>query len=399
MRQAVPIDPPAMAQIPAVLPADAGIADALPASRPWLPWRVLAAVGGGWEAFFGVIALIGGLAFLAAVPVIQFLSLGYLLEVSGRVARTGRMRYMFIGVRPAARLGGMALGTYLWLLPLWLVASLARDAELIAPGSDIAQRWQIATRALALFVFLHVAIACARGGKLRWFFWPFNIIWLARQLWRGGYYVRARDAVWDFMMRLRLPYYFWLGLRGFAGAFLWLVLPVTLLALGTRFPALGILGALLLALVLYWLPFLQARFAAGNRLRAFIEIGAVRQAFRRAPWAHAFALAITFLLALPLFLLKIEVTPREALWLPALAFIVFSFPARVLVGWALARANRRSTPRHWFFTWTGRLAMLPIAALYILVLFFSQFLAWYGIGSLYEQHPFLLPVPFLKVPG
>ena len=39
--------------------------------------------------------------------------------------------------------------------------------------------------------------------------------------------------------------------------------------------------------------------------------------------------------------------------------------------------------------------MLPVAAFYVLIVFFSQFTAWRGVWSLYEQHAFLLPVPFL----
>src|SRR5262249_52844529 len=39
------------------------------------------------EWLFGAVAIIVGLAILAALPVLQFLSLGYLLEAGGRVAR------------------------------------------------------------------------------------------------------------------------------------------------------------------------------------------------------------------------------------------------------------------------------------------------------------------------
>src|SRR5262249_4872887 len=74
------------------------------------------------------------LAVLAAVPVLQFLSLGYLLESAGRIARTGRLRDGFIGVRTAARFGGAVLGVWLSLLPVWLVSSLALEARLIPPG-------------------------------------------------------------------------------------------------------------------------------------------------------------------------------------------------------------------------------------------------------------------------
>jgi len=43
------------------------------------------------------------------------------------------------------------------------------------------------------------------------------------------------------------------------------------------------------------------------------------------------------------------------------------------------------------------LLALPVAALYVLVVFFSQYTAWHGVLSLYEQHAFLVPVPFLWI--
>jgi len=41
--------------------------------------------------------------------------------------------------------------------------------------------------------------------------------------------------------------------------------------------------------------------------------------------------------------------------------------------------------------------MLPTGLLYALIVFFTQYTAWQGIWSLYEQHAFLLPVPFLNM--
>src|SRR3712207_4855045 len=88
--------------------------------------------------------------------------------------------------------------------------------------------------------------ACARGGKLRHFLWPpSNPAWLVRRLRRGGLYAASRDAVWDFVAALRLPSSFRLGLLGFVGTMAWLVVPVSLLALGRKAPLLGILGAVL----------------------------------------------------------------------------------------------------------------------------------------------------------
>ena len=86
------------------------------------------------EWVFGVVSLVLGLSILAALPLAQFLSLGYLLESSARVARTGRLRDGLIGVRRAARVGGVVAGAWLAMVPAWLVASMARSAELIDPG-------------------------------------------------------------------------------------------------------------------------------------------------------------------------------------------------------------------------------------------------------------------------
>ena len=44
---------------------------------------------------------------------------------------------------------------------------------------------------------------------------------------------------------------------------------------------------------------------------------------------------------------------------------------------------------------TARLSTLPVAAAYVGIVFLSQYAAWEGIWSLYEQHAFLLPVPFV----
>jgi Protein of unknown function (DUF4013) len=421
---------------PEVLPAEEDdlVPEALPA--PSALGRVLHFLGRVWygitsacEWVFGALCLTVALAVLAAVPVVQFLSLGYLLEVCGRIGRTRRFRAGFIGVRKAARVGGIILGVYLVLLPLRLVSSMALSAQIIDPGSVIARRWRLGLALLTALAVVHIATACARGGRLRYFFWPFNVVWLVRRLLRGGYYAEARDRVWDFVASLRLLYYFWLGLRGFAGSMVWLVLPVSLIAAGRLIGQqgsqqaggvgflVGFAGFVQLLFVLLQLPFLQARFAAENRFKALFEWGDIVRGFARAPWAYAFALVVTLLSALPLYLLKIEMIPREAtgfeglrfghlarlllldetlvVCLPELVFVMFIFPARLLTGWAYARSVKRPRYRHWFFTATAPLVTLPAAFFYVFVVFLSQYTSWNGIWSLYEQHAFLLPVPFV----
>jgi len=365
-----------------------------PSSKQFSIRAVLRTIDRAWQWLFGVASLMVGLAVLATVPIVQLLSLGYLLEASGRIARTGRLRTGFVGMRKAAQAGSVVLGTWLLLWLPRLASSLWFDACLIDPASRAARGWRMALLLTTAWVVLHAAAACWRGGRLRHFLWPRPIRFL-RQVFRRGAYASARDAVWEFVVGLRLPYYFWLGARGFLGGLAWLAVPITLLAVGTKVPVLGFLGGILLAIGLLYLPFLQTQMAAENRWSAMFRPATVRQAYRRAPVAFLIALLFTLALALPLYLLKIELLPREAAWLPSLLFVTSIFPARLLCGWAMARAGRRATPRHWIFTIPGRLAMLPAAAVYVVLVYFTQYLSWHGVWSLYEQHAFLLPVPFL----
>ena len=434
-----------------------------PQSLPLRAWYSLCA-GGDW--LFGLASVLGCLMVLAPIPILQFISLGYLLEVSGRVARSGKLRDGFIDLPKFARVGGMVAGTWLMLLPLRLLALNSRDAHLIDPGGSSDRAWRTGLVICTTFMVAHILLAWYSGGKLRHFFWPLlapfqfgmklafgrvigplmrplmgaispkfaadlyvprplstwfppAILWAGIR--RGNVYTSARDAVWEFVLELRIPYYFWLGARGFVGALAWLFLPVLLLVAGTSVPGLGILlgwlGAFGLALVLIYLPFLQTHFARENRFAAMFEIGAVRAYFRRAPIAFWFGLTITLLLALPLYLLKIEFAQREIAALLSLFFIAFIFPARLLTGWALGRAQHRDAPRvyrwrwlNWLMnldplpvhSWRGffvrqffRITAIPIVLAYILIVWLTQYTSWSGPASLFEQHAFLVPVPFL----
>jgi hypothetical protein len=386
-----------------VLDSTAEVAEAEPAvsaqplraSPGRLVRRLVRGIGAGVEWLFGIFSLVVGLSILAALPVAQFLSLGYFLESSARVAQTGRLRDGLIGVRRAARLGGVLLGTLLSLIPLWLVGSYSQSADLIDPGGTMAQRLRVGLVIVTVLTFIQIATACARGGRLRHFLWPVGIpFWLVRKLRAGGLYTEARDGFWEFVAALRLPHYFRLGLVGFLGTLAWLVVPASLIASSGRYPLLGFVGAFLLALVAPSLPFLQVRYAVEGQARALFSLRSIRERFRRAPWAFAFALMVLLVAAVPLYLLKIEMIPREAAWLPSVVFVIFLAPAHLLVGWAYARSWRRYRPRHWTTRALGRIAIIPVALFYVLVVVLAQYTSWGGIWSLYEQHAFLLPVPF-----
>jgi hypothetical protein len=356
------------------------------------------ALGSGAEWLFGLASLVLALSVLAALPVAQFLSLGYFLESSARVARTGRLRDGLIGVRRAARAGGLALGILLSLIPFWLAGSYAHSAQLIDPGGVVAQRWRVGLAVVSALSFAQITTACARGGRLRHFLWPVGMpFWLVRGLRSGGLYSACRDGFWDFFAALRLPYYFRVGLVGFLGTLAWIAVPASLIAVGGRYPLLGVVGALILAFVAPSLPFLQVQYAVEGRVSSLFSLRSIRERFRRAPWAFAFALMVLLLAAVPLYLLKIEMIPREAAWLPSLVFVIFLAPAHALVGWAYARSWRRYRPRHWSVRALGRIAIIPVSLFYVLVVFLAQYTSWGGAWSLFEQHAFLLPVPFFSM--
>lgn len=352
------------------------------------------------DVVFGIFTLVPFLAVVSAIPVLNLFSLGYLLEASARVARSGRFRSGLIAYRGFAAAGRALLCLWIAWLPLRLVHSYWQDAELISPGSATSQSLRTGLIVLCLLIGSHVAWALARGGKFRHFLWPAPIRffhWLGSDWNLSGVTKRLRTVIASW----QLGHFFRLGALGFLGAALWLSIPVLVLFASAQIPQPGIsflgsfLGSALLGLVVLYLPFLQTRYAYTGRFRAFLEFQPSREAFKRAPLAFWTALSATLLFAIPLYLLKIELTPAEIAWLPNVAFVLFMFPARLLLGWALARANRREIPRSWFSRWLARLAALPVVAVYVFIVWLSQYLSWHGSFGLAEQHAFLVPAPLL----
>jgi hypothetical protein len=357
-----------------------------------------------WSAFksftelvFGALSLIVGLAALAVIPILQFLSLGYFFEATRRVARSGRLRDGFIGLRKAARMGCAVIALWLIIAPLRFLSSLYVSAQVIDPQSRMVTVIGVFLAIFTVLAAAHMALALAHGGRLRDFLWPVgNILHFYGRWKNGGVYSKLRDEFWDFFVSLRLPYYFWLGLRGFIGSLIWLLIPISMLAASSKAPIIGVFGALLLIWVVMVLPFLQANFAVENKFRAHFALRTVREKFRHAPFAFAIALTAALLFPLPLYLLKVELVAGEAGWLPSLFFITFMFPARLVTGWAYGRSMRREQRSHFFWRFVTKPGLLPIAAFYTLMVFLSQYTSWEGIGSLYGQHAFLLPVPFFE---
>jgi hypothetical protein len=299
--------------------------------------------------------------------------------------------------------GSVALGVFVSLIPVRVFSSLWYSSYLLNGESTrtLTLRWVVLV--LGVLAMAHIAWATLRGGKLRHFCWPAPVAFWRRvsDVGVGGMYHEASTRLWDFFHALRIPFYFGLGVRGFFGALIWLFIPITMMSWATKMdpPGLGglmaFVGGILLSVVLVYLPFLQIRLPTTNRFRSQFNVRAVREQFKRAPIAYWFSLLMTLALAIPLYLLKAELIPREAAWLPSLVFVGFMLPARLAVGWAVSRSVRREKPRMWLSRWLARLGLVPVVLVYSLIVYFTQFTSWYGSLSLYEQHAFMVPVPFL----
>lgn len=363
--------------------------------RSWLslPWRIVACV-------YRIVCLSILLAIAASIPILQWASLGYLLESASRMAKGRRWREVVPGLELAGKMGWSAIAILITWLPAWLIAQFAYQAELIEPGSNIAWNWRIAAIMVGFAWTVHAVWAMIRGGRWRDFLWPAPKRFF-REFFQRATWSRVEDRLWNLVTGLQIPRLVWLGLRAWVGALLWLAIPGLMVILGMQAneqpvrAAIGVIGFFLMWWILLYLPFLQIQFASENRWRAMFRLSTIRIAFRRAPWGFFFALLVTLVFAIPLYLLRIESPPKELLWLPCLFFVILTLPAKLLVGWALNRASRRDQSRWWLSRYVAWLLQLAIVPFYILFLYLGSLASWDGALIVFLQHAFLTPVPVL----
>jgi len=247
--------------------------------------------------------------------------------------------------------------------------------------------------------------AIIRGGRIRDFLWPAPIRFLREflpRIFRRSTWHNLEDRLWSVTAGLQIPRLAWLGFRAWIGALIWLALPATMVVIGMQSyqqpirVVIGVIGFVMMWWVLLHLPFLQVQMAQENRLRSMFRLSTVRQSFRKAPWAFFLGSLVTLALALPLYLLRIEVIPKELMWLPCFVFVFLTLPAKLCVGWAMRR-GQREIPNRWllnrYTAWFLQLATVPI---YILFLYLGSISSWDGPLVVFLQHAFLMPVPFFS---
>jgi hypothetical protein len=184
-----------------------------------------------------------------------------------------------------------------------------------------------------------------------------------------------------------------------SGTLCWLLIPSGLLivAANRNDPGgvlLALVGIPLAASVFALLIQIQLRFATTERWRSFLEPRAACAQFRRAPLWSALAGWLALILALPMFLLKIEAVPPELYWVLSLIFVAGAWPSRLLLGASAASGKNRAKLSSWWWSLLWAIVLLIGCGAFAVILVLTRYLSWSGAGSFWENHLFLLPTPF-----
>jgi hypothetical protein len=350
---------------------------------------------------FGLIALCVALAFLATLPALNLLVLGYLLAAEGRVARSGKL-YQIVPLLPAViRLASIGIAAGACLVPVWFIARSTADAQLVAPDSRIVGRWGAALVVATILAATHIVLAVSRGGTPSSFFHPVtNFRLLAARLRSGEFWPGADRALREFVGGFEWLRLCRLGIVAFVGTWVWLIVPTGFFsAAGVhagswRGPALLLWGASLVP-VLGWVPMLQVRLAVEDRWRAAFELRSIWQMFSRAPLAWLVAMTLLYASSIPLFLytahVKLHIPTQDIWWDVTLVSIICSLPARALLGWAYSRAVRRP-PAWWGLVWFSRITLACLMVLYVWLLSHVPLTIDVAAWRL-QHHVLVLPIP------
>ena len=355
------------------------------------------------------------LSVAATIPVLQFASLGYMLECSARIASGAPIRTCFPGIALAGHIVRSSLWILVTWLPIWLITDLGYSSELIQPDSTQALRLRILARVLSVLWALWVVWAVARGARWKHFLWP-QPIRFVQSISKRSFWIDMENRWWAFLQKLQLWRLIKLGFQASLGAWIWLAIPSLMILVSLNaapevqpqqqggLALLGLLGAILMARALQYLPTLQTSMALHaieknaltpkRRLSGVLDRSLARNVFRKTPVAYALANILFLALALPLYILRIEKIPQELWFLLSIFFVVGMFPAKLLIGWMLRRSSRKISDASWILRTIAWIPHLAAIGVYVGFLYLGKFALWEGGAVLLFQHAFLPPVPF-----
>lgn len=389
------------------------------------------------------------LAWLATIPILQLLSLGYFVEVTRRVVRSGRLRDGFIGADHGWAICKWMFGLAITWLPLMAVSRMRYDAWLVAPNSEAYASWLVWEYIVFGLTVVHWVGVGLTGGQLRHFFWPLLVPWylatgllkramsihwvqlfveqtfgavfpkttaayyrsvplsnwfvpavLWRHLRQGTLLSESSDRFWSWVATLRPSYYLWNGLGAFGGLLIWFVGPTLWFLIATRAanPAAEgfafFFGLLHLFLALQYYPFVHCRFCETGRWRSYWQWRQAACRYWYSPLRLCLAAALSLLLTWPLWFTRIAMIPYELWWLLSGFYVVLLGPVWLTWGWAWHHASTRTRST----TWTWGLTLMPIFwALIVGQLIFtllSIYTSWQGVFNILLHPTFNIPTPF-----
>ncbi|MBL4883100.1 MAG: hypothetical protein JKY95_01020, partial [Planctomycetaceae bacterium] len=295
--------------------------------------------------------------------------------------------------------GGIAIGLLIFLVPLKLLGSFSSDAKIIDPHSTNTQVLGVVTLIAAGLVFVHLLFSLGRGGGLSCFFRPIkNVRWMLKHLRSKSYLEQASESVREYVQSLQFIKHFKLGLFGAAGVLMWTLIPTLLYSFADSTQGIQILvtviGGFLLLFVLSLLPILQAGYASEGQFSAYRELRQARVLYRRTPMLWTFAFLVGYGLSLVLYLFKVVAPPQDALWMMTIVFVATMYPARLMIAWVYARANKKESQPHYLWRWFWSLVTVLVCASYVFILFFTRDIGANGKWVLFEQPLLMIPSPF-----
>lgn len=354
----------------------------------------------------GLVCLVLALSVLAAVPGLNLLALGYLVDAQRRIAVSGRLRDGVPLLELSPRLGVICSFVLLFLLPIRILATQTNAALIIRSGSPVTSDGMLLTlRVLQWLVLLHVLLSIARGGSVTSFLTPHqNLRWLVSLLQHSEERAQLSRRIRGVLQILQPRRHWLLGFRAAVGAFCWLLIPTGLLVMFSepgringRAGLLSLAGGLLMMPVAAWLPMLQVHQGVTGRFRSIFSIAAARRVIRHAPFSWLITtVLLLYVMSFPLYLTKIRLLPTDAFLILTPFFITLTYPTRALVAWAYHRGHRLPHPAAAIWRWTARILMLPLLAGYSLILFLTPTVSELGRAAPLENHAFLSPIPYAQ---
>lgn len=353
----------------------------------------------------GSLCLILVLAVLAAIPGLNILTLGYLVEPQRRVAISGKLRDGFPLLRIASRLGTLVFFTLLFCLPLRIQATRLNDAMVIlGPMHPRTLQIQTVLTVMQWGIGLHVLLSIVNGSTAACFLRPLrNLKWLQKSLLTADGRKDFFEGLNAILNLLRPVQHFLIGLRAFFGAICWLIVPTSLLVAFSAperkqpvFGLLSVLGVLLMIPVAAWLPLLQVQQVVTGKFRSVFSVAAVRRIIRAAPLTWMMTTIVLYVMTFPLYLGKIRLPPADALLILTPFFIVLTYPARILVALAWYRGNHNSNPARTLWRRGIKILMIPLLAAYGFFLLLTPFISELGRNAPFENQAFLGPVPYAQ---